>query len=290
MRITKNYVLFGILPLLLLSVGCGMPPPVRVMTFNIRYGTAPDGENRWEMRRDLVLDTVRANSPDVLGLQEVLSSQAQELRAAFPEYEFVGVGRDDGAEAGEFEPIMYRRNLFNIKEFGYIWLSPEPDKPGVKGWDAACPRMLTWVHLGFKRYPGQSFYVINTHFDHVGVKARVESAKIVRNLTDTLSGKAVIVMGDFNSTPDSPAYEILTGDRGNLAELHDVHRARERSETDAGTFHGFQGERTGDRIDWILFTRRLEAVGYSIDPREQSGRYPSDHFPVIADLRLSAAR
>ena len=286
MRLSKIIALSWVVPFVLLSVGCTMPPPVKVMTFNIRYGTAPDGENRWELRRDLLIETIHAHDPDILGMQEVLLSQAEEIRAALPEYEFVGVGRDDGELGGEFSPIMFRRKLFTLKNFGYVWLSPEPDKPGVKGWDAACPRMVTWVNLQFKKEPLFDVNVINTHFDHVGEKARLESARIIRRMTDSMGGKPVIVMGDFNATPDSPPYEVLTGEKGNLAELHDAHRAKVKWNTDLGTFHGFTGEQRGKRIDWILMSRRFMTMDYEIDQREEGGRYPSDHYPVIALLRM----
>lgn len=136
---------------LLSCAGCTMPVPVRLMSFNIRYGTAPDGENAWPARRQFVFETIQANAPDIIGLQEVLAFQARELCDALPDYRFVGIGRDDGADQGEFVPIMYRREIFELVDCGYLWLSERTNRPGVKGWDAACPRMLTWVRLGFKR-------------------------------------------------------------------------------------------------------------------------------------------
>jgi endonuclease/exonuclease/phosphatase family metal-dependent hydrolase len=275
--------------MLLSCVGCTMPAPVRVMSFNIRCGTAQDGENAWPARRHFVFETIQANDPDVIGFQEVVAFQARELCEALPDYEFIGVGRDDGADQGEFVPIMYRRMLFQLVDCGFLWLSEQTDRPGVRGWDAACPRMLTWVRLGFKRNPLNSVYVVNTHFDHVGERARLESARIVRRMTDALGGKPVIVLGDFNCGPGSPPYNVLTEDRGNLAELHDAHVAIGLTETGAGTYHAFQGRGTGRRIDWILFNRRFRALQCTIDRRSSNGRYPSDHFPVMATLRLLPA-
>lgn len=270
-------------------LGCAMPAPVRVMSFNIRYGTAEDGEDHWDARRELVFQTIRANEPDVVGLQEVLAFQAHELREALPDYEFIGVGRDDGRNQGEFVPIMFRRKVFQLVDCGHLWLSEETDRPGLKGWDAACPRMLTWVRLGFKRNPLNSTYVINTHFDHVAQRARLESARIVRQMTDALGGKPVIVMGDFNCAPGSPPHEVLTEDRGNLAELKDSYAELRHPEVNAGTFNAFRGDCTGARIDWILFNRRFEVLQAGIDRRHFDGRYPSDHFPVTATLRLCPA-
>lgn len=278
-----------VLGALLPCMGCTMPAPLRVMSFNVRYGTARDDDNSWPNRRQFVIETIRANNPDVIGLQEVLEFQARELREALPDYGFVGVGRDDGVNQGEFVPVMYRKTLLQPVDCGYCWLSPQPDCPGVKGWDAACPRMLTWVRLGFRRSPLNSVHVINTHFDHVGQRARLGSARVIRRMTDALGGKPVIVTGDFNCGPGSPPYEVLTGDRGNLAELHDAHAALGLAETDVGTYHGFQGKRSGQRIDLVLFNRRFEPLDSTIDRRTFEQRYPSDHFPVTATLRLLSA-
>jgi endonuclease/exonuclease/phosphatase family metal-dependent hydrolase len=278
-----------VLAAVLSCAGCAMPDPIRVLSFNVRYGTAQDGENHWGFRRELVFETIRANDPDVIGLQEVLAFQARELCEALPEYGFVGVGRDDAAEEGEFVPIMYRRKLFDLTGFGHVWLSEEPRCPGVKGWDAACPRMLTWVRLRFKPNALNAIHVINTHFDHVGQRARLESARIVRRTVETLGGKPVIVVGDFNCGPGSPPYAVLTEDRGNLAELKDACAVLEQDEGDVGTFNAFRGDRSGARIDLILFNRRFEALQAGIDRRDFDGRYPSDHFPVSATLRLLPA-
>lgn len=269
--------------------GCSMPAPFRVMSFNIRYGSADDGENHWKHRRELLFQTIQASDPDLLCLQEVLAFQARELCNALPDYDFVGVGRDDGVAEGEFVPIMYRKRLFDLADCGYVWLNEGMDRPGVRSWDAACPRMLTWVRLRFKSNPLNAIYVINTHFDHVGRRARLESAKIVRRLTDTLAAKPVIVAGDFNCGPGSPPYQVLTGDRGNLAELNDAYAALGYHEAGAGTFNAFRGDRSGRRIDWILSNRRFEVLETEIDRREFGGRYPSDHFPVTATLRLRPA-
>jgi endonuclease/exonuclease/phosphatase family metal-dependent hydrolase len=269
--------------------GCGMPPPFRVMTFNIRYGTADDGANSWPHRREHVLTTIRDYDPDILGLQEVLASQADELRAAFPKYGFVGVGRDDGERAGEFAPVMFRRSEFQLVRAGYFWLSERPERPGVLGWDAACPRLVTWVRLRCVRSPANEIQVINTHFDHRGERARLESARLIRKLVDSLAGTPIILMGDFNCGPGSDPYRALTAETGNLAELLDARVLLNQPETDTGTYHAFRGGRAGERIDWILHNRRFRPQAADIDQRQFDGRYPSDHFPVTATLELRAA-
>lgn len=269
--------------------GCGMPPPFRVMTFNIRYGTADDGEDSWPQRRAHVLTTIRDYEPDILGLQEVLAGQADELTAALPAYGFVGVGRDDGERAGEFAPLMYRRSEFQLVRAGYFWLSERPDRPGVAGWDAACPRIVTWARLRCRRAPANEVHVINTHFDHRGERARAESAKLLRKLSDSMAGTPVIVLGDFNCGPDSEPYRVLARESGNLAELLDAWVLLNLPETGTGTYHGFRGRRDGARIDWILHNRRFRPRASEIVHRQFDGRYPSDHFPVTATLELLPA-
>lgn len=266
--------------------GCTVPPPIRVMSFNIRCGTARDGENHWDQRRELVFQTIREARPDLIGLQEVLAFQGAELCEALEGYEFVGAGRDNGRDQGEMVPIMFRRKVFQLLDFGFMWLGEAVDKPGVKAWDAACPRMLTWVRLRFTHTPFLQLYVVNTHFDHVGERARLESARLVRQLTDALGGNPVVVLGDFNCGPSSPPYNVLVEDRGNLAELKDTYSVLGLDEAGAGTYHAFRGDASGRRIDWILFNRRLAPLEAAIDRRDFGGRYPSDHFPVTTTLRL----
>ena len=279
--------------------GCSLPGPVRVMSFNIRYANERDGDDRWDERKELVFDTIRAASPDVLGLQEVLQRQAVEVREALPEYGYVGVGRDDGDEKGEAVPILFRSERLELVKVGHLWYGEESDRPGVCAWDAACPRMLTWALLRFRDNPLNEIYVINTHFDHRGRQARLESAKQLRRLVESLAGKPMIVMGDFNCAPGSPPYEELTADRGNLAQLTDAyawlnkpedHWPGESAERGAvGTFHGFTGKARAGRIDWILYNRRFRAINASVDRTERNARFPSDHFPVHAVLKLLPA-
>lgn len=285
----RNWLLIGFLvPFILLSTGCSAPAPFRVMSFNVRYDNANDGVNRWELRREQVVEAIRSQGPDILGLQEVLASQADELRAALPEYGFVGVGRDDGAFRGEFVPIFFSKERFTLVDTGHFWLSPEPDQPGSKGWDAALPRMATWARLRCNDAPLCEIHVVNVHFDHEGRLARRESAQLLRRMVESIGGRPTIVTGDFNCVPGSEPYRILTEDRQNLAEMNDPHASGPYAM--AGTYHGFKGEASG-RVDWILLNRRFEALEVAIDQRKLDGRWPSDHFPVVAQVRVvSGAR
>ncbi|MEP0846102.1 MAG: endonuclease/exonuclease/phosphatase family protein [Phycisphaerae bacterium] len=275
--------------LLLALAGCTLPDPIRVLSFNIRYGTASDGPNAWPNRRPLVVQVIRDSAADLVGLQEVLEFQAEELVAALPEYELIGVGRDDGARGGEMVPVMYLKKRFTLVNAGHFWLSQTPENPGSVGWDAALPRLATWAHLRFRSNPLNEIRFINTHLDHRGVRARAEAARLIRNATDALGGTAVIVTGDFNCAPGDEPHRVLTGDRGNAAELRDSYVELGHSERGAGTFCNFRGETSGPRIDWILCNRRFDVVASDIIRFNADGRYPSDHFPVTATLRLRPA-
>jgi endonuclease/exonuclease/phosphatase family metal-dependent hydrolase len=266
------------------GVRAAEPTDLRVMTFNIRYGTANDGEDRWEKRRDLLFATIEAFKPDLLGTQEVLAFQADELKKRLAGYGFVGAGRDDGKQKGEMAPIYFRTDRFEKLGEGHFWLSETPDKPGSKGWDAALPRVASWVKLRDKATKRELTY-LNTHFDHRGRKSRLESAKLIRKQLGTLaSDSPVVVTGDFNSGEGSEPYEALVD--GNNPKLIDAYREVHPTRAkDEGTFHGFKGGRTAARIDWVLHTGQLAATAAAIDHTSRAGRYPSDHFPVTAVLR-----
>ncbi len=274
------------LALFLAHAGCVGPVQMTVMSFNIRYGTANDGPDAWPHRREMVFETIRSRDPDLLCMQEVLAFQRDELKEALDGYGFVGVGRDDGKQAGEFAPIMYRRRRFRLVEAGHFWLSETPQTPGSVGWDAALPRIVTWARLQLLDRPLLHVWVFNTHFDHRGEAARVESARLIRRTVEALGGVAIIVAGDFNAAIDSKPYEVLTQEKRDLARLLDPRRALGMAE-EGGTYHGFRGDRGGARIDWILHNYRLHPLAIDIDTTSHDGRYPSDHFPIVATLELT---
>lgn len=260
------------------------PADLRVMSFNIRYGTAADGEDHWEKRRELLFTTIEAFKPDLLGTQEVLAFQADELRKRLSGFGFVGAGRDDGKDKGEMTPIYFRADRFEKLGEGHFWLSEAPETRGSKGWDAALPRVASWVRLREKA-TRREFYFFNTHFDHRGQKARLESAKLVRKRLEALPGNSpIVVTGDFNSGEGSEPYKALVGGEG--VKLIDSYRAVHPTRAkDEGTAHGFKGGRTGARIDWVLHTGHFAATAATIDHTNKAGRYPSDHYPVTAVLR-----
>lgn len=252
---------------------------LKVMSYNIRNGNAGDGDNAWPKRAHLFFQTIRAFGPDLLGMQEVIQSQLEESVKALPEYEHVGVAREDGKQAGEYAPIFFRVDRFALIETGNWWLSPTPEVVGSVGWDAALTRIATWAKLIDKR-SSETIFVVNTHFDHVGEIARHESAKLLRAKLKDQSGK-VIVTGDFNASDGSaPIDAMLEGGffTDTFREVHSTPTDEEAS------FHGFSGNIEGKRIDFI-FTHGYEIKDATIDRTREGKRCGSDHDAVTATLR-----
>ncbi len=257
-------------------------PPLRVMTSNVRNSGAPDGANAWPRRRDLWAGTVRAFAPDLLGVQEVLADQHDDLARLFPDYALHGVARDDGERDGEWALVMARRDRFDVLGSGTFWLGPDPAAVGVRAWDAAfhC-RICSWATL-HDRPAGRDLLFACTHLDNEGVVARSESAELLRRTLPTLAGGApVVLVGDFNCTEADAPHALLTGGR-----LVDSYRAvHPNPRPDEASYHGFGGDPAGRRIDWVLHTPELAATAAAIDRTAgPDGRYPSDHFPVTATL------
>jgi len=262
---------------------------LRVMTFNLRYATANDGEDAWPKRHDLLLRTIQAFDPDLLGTQEALEVQVAYLSEHLSGYQAVGVGRDDGKRKGEFSAVLFKTARFELLDSGTFWLSETPDMPGSKSWDSSLPRIASWVKLS-ERNGGGTFLYLNTHWDHRGNQARVESAKLIRRwLQEHAKGVAAIVTGDFNVNDDHAGYRTLVDQTGEGPRLVDVFRAvHPQAGAEEATFHGFSGKAEGRRIDYILATPEFTPREAAIDRTSRDGRYPSDHFPVTAVLRLDA--
>lgn len=260
---------------------------VRVMSFNIRFGTANDGENHWDKRKERVAETIQAYQPDLLGTQETLGFQRDFLAEKLPGYAVLGVGRDDGKDKGEMMAVYYKKDRFEELASGHFWLSETPDKAGSKSWDSSLPRMVTWVKLRDKKAPdAQPIVFINTHFDHIGKTARVESSKLLRRKIEGLGkGCSVIVTGDFNSGEASPPYEALFGDDSPVVDSYRVKHPERKPDVE-GTFNRFTSTSTsGARIDWIGVSRDWQILEAGIDRTATDGRTPSDHYPINSVLR-----
>jgi endonuclease/exonuclease/phosphatase family metal-dependent hydrolase len=270
------------------SLGDEATRHVRAMSFNIRYGTARDGDHAWHLRRAAVFAVIGTFAADLLGTQETLAFQRDELLATFPEFTAVAVGRDDGREAGEMAALFYRRDRFELLGSGHLWLSETPDLPGSRGWDAALPRIASWAKLRDRSAPkAAAILFLNTHFDHVGETARLESARLIRRALGTLgAGCRLVVTGDFNAAEASPPYAALFADDTEAPRLIDTHRAFLTTPTGSeGTFNHFDPRHSdGERIDWIGCSADWQVIAAGIDRSVVSGRAPSDHWPVTAIL------
>ena len=272
----------------LLSSSCKPPQGTnayRWISFNLRYDNAGDGINSWEERKSNVLHFIKAEQPDVIGMQEVLHHQLEYLKNNLPDYAVAGVGRDDGKTKGEYSPIFYRKDLFKLEDCQTTWLSEYPDSIGYIGWDAACPRIATWARLQDKRN-GKTVLAINTHFDHQGKEAQMNSAKQIISRLEKHKGLPAVLTGDLNITESQQAYRILTG---NSSPLEDTYKIAHKKEGVAYTYHNFNKLPHNERkkIDYIFVTSGIKAACINIPQEETSPqRQISDHCPYIAVLEF----
>lgn len=254
--------------------------PVSVMTYNIRLDTPADGINQWGKRKEKVFDLLEKYDPDIFGVQEAIYHQLKHITDNLPQYEFVGVGRDDGKLKGEFSPILYKKDRFEILEQNTFWLSETPEVPGSKHWDAAITRVATWARFKDKQ-SGSIFLVINTHFDHIGKEARTKSAALIKSkAAEIAGGLPVIITGDFNCTRDEPPYQTMVQKSGLI--LIDP-----APENPPGTFCNFAVNVQECRaIDYIFHSEKWKAEDYQVISDNDGKNYPSDHLPVMVKLSL----
>lgn len=252
---------------------------LRVMTYNIRFNNPADGVNHWPKRADKVFTLIRKYDPALLGLQEALKGQIDDIVNAIPDYQYAGVGRDDGKEKGEYSPILYKPALFELLRSGTQWLSEQPQVPGSKSWDAAITRVVTWAHFRDKK-TGREFFYLNTHFDHIGKEARKNSASMIVDLTKSLQREknlAAFVTGDFNAQPSEPPYAVMV----NSQLFFDTKPANATE----GTFCTFSVNGPAcTLIDYIFHTAGFRSSGYQVIRDNDGTHYPSDHLPVMAVL------
>jgi endonuclease/exonuclease/phosphatase family metal-dependent hydrolase len=268
-----------------------MSRALNVMTFNIRHGRALDGANRWYRRRKLVFDTIRSHQPHVLGLQEVDPFQLDELAAAFPTFGVIAHRRYGGLTrvGGAYAPILFDSERLEAGQSGDFWLAPDPEGRRVRAWDAAVVRICTWAVL-LDRTSGERFAVLNSHFDQRGVEARVHSAELVAERLDALAHLPRLFTVDLNANEDSDPLAILVK-AGMRDSYRDVHPAGS-DDRPAFTYHRFRGTRSRGvlgKIDFILCDDRWTVTGAEIVRDDVDGRWPSDHYPVTADLALGDA-
>ncbi|MCY4597568.1 MAG: endonuclease/exonuclease/phosphatase family protein [Bryobacterales bacterium] len=271
------------IPAVLLSafllVSVAQADSLTVMTFNVRYPSPADGGNVWENRKDILVESIRKYQPDVLGTQELFDFQGGYIAERLPDYEWFGISRQ-GNHENEHMGVFYKRDELFVVESGNFWLSEDPDKAGSMSWGVSLPRMVTWAR--FRDLEGEEFYLYNTHFAHrrQDAAARLNSARvIVEDIRRRVPAFArLIVMGDFNSVPDSDVHELLTTE---LVDAWESGGERSGPET---TLSGWSGNREGRRIDWILYRGDWRPTSVQTVDHNLDGRYPSDHYPVVAVL------
>lgn len=255
-------------------------------TFNIRYDNPADSLNNWKYRKDTIAAFIKANQLDIVGMQEVLHNQLEDLKQRLPEYAEVGVGREDGKTQGEYAPLFYRKDRFEALDSNTFWLSQYPDSVGFIGWDGACTRIATWAKLK-DRKTGKIFMAVNTHFDHIGVEARKNSAlMIIQKIKEIVGDQPAVLTGDFNVSDQWDAYTTITT---NSFVLKDAYKIADKQEGVNYTFHDFGREPIDKRekIDFIFVTPQIKVKDTSI-PQESQGEtgFLSDHNPQLATLEF----
>lgn len=258
---------------------------LNVMTFNIRLNIAVDSLNAWPYRKDNVASQILFHDVHLLGVQEALHNQMTDLKERLPRFKYVGVGRDDGKEKGEYSAIFYDTTRLQAFESKTFWLSLTPEVPGSKSWDAAITRIVTWAR--FKdRKTGKTFFAFNTHFDHMGKEARAESAKLLLQKVASIAGKTPsTITGDLNARPAEEPFQLITNASN---PLHLVN-AKELSATPhygpTGTFNGFgPKERDDQPIDYIFLKGPWKVKKHATISQAWNGRFASDHFAVLATV------
>lgn len=257
----------------------GEQPTLKLMTYNIRYANPGDGEDVWANRRDAVGQVIE--TVDIVGLQEVTASQLNDVRQRTERMTWYGVGRDDGGQGGEACPIGFRTARFKLLESDTFWLSPTPTKIGSEGWDAALPRIASWVRLK-DRQSGTQWLIVNTHFDHRGRQARLESARLIHQQIQTLAGDdRVVVMGDLNTSPQSEPLQALLATEGSVVLKNSRSVSLTPPSGATGTWNGFKAIAENSRIDFVLVGAGVTVRDHqTLDPKTAAGRFASDHQPV----------
>lgn len=256
---------------------------MNIITFNIRFNSPNDGINAWPNRIDMVSGLLKFHEPDIFGFQEALIGQIENIQNTLPDYEWFGVGREDGEKAGEFSPVFFNKTKFILIENGTFWLSKTPEKPS-KGWDAAFNRIVTWGKFKSK-VTGKHFLLFNTHFDHVGNEARKQSAFIIQDKMKEISGDRglpVILTGDFNLYPDSEPIGLIKTFMKDSREISEV-----TPYGPVGTFNSFDWNAPMEkRIDYIFVQGGITVLKYAVITDSKEQRWPSDHLPVFAKVQL----
>ena len=256
---------------------------ISIMTYNIKLDYPKKGKNSWDNRQAFMTNQIKFHAPNVMGVQEALPNQMKDLDSLLPNYKFIGVGRDDGRNQGEYSAIFYNSQILKVVKNGTFWLSETPDEVSM-GWDAVCNRVCTYGEFENIK-TGQRFLVFNTHFDHVGETAKRESVHLVLGKIKELNieGLPVVLMGDFNLEPDTENIKKITEVLADSKSISNLVFGPK------GTWNGFNFEKpVTRRIDYIFVSEEnISVIKYAVLSDSWDAKYPSDHLPVIAELELT---
>jgi len=271
---------FHIFLLMMFSSVC-FSQTTKVMTYNIRVDFGGDGENNWEFRRDFLAQQIQFYEPDFVGTQEGKAHQIQYIDSMLTNFKFIGISRDNSKTEGEFSALFYNYKKFKLIKEATFWLSPTPEKRS-KGWDAAYERICTYGLFEDIKTKKQ-FYVFNTHFDHIGETARTKSAALILEKINAINavGLPFIVTGDFNCESNSKSYELLS------AKMNDAKKISvEKPFGPSGTFNAFEFHKPVTILIDYIFTSKsdIKVQKHAVLSDSKDCRYPSDHFPVLAEL------
>ena len=266
---------------LILSIVFSFAQQMNVATFNIRMKTDGDVGNLWQDRYTHLTDLIKFHQFEIFGVQEAFKEQLNDMSAKLPNFKYIGVGRDDGADKGEHSSIFYDTRRFEVGESGTFWLSATDTKTPNKGWDAALPRICTWGIFKDKKN-GKKFIFMNTHFDHVGVEARKESAKLILTKAKELAKNLPLILtGDFNIDENNEAYFTLS----KSGVVEDTYDLAEIVYEPNSSFNSWgKSIKEKGRIDHIFITKPFKVHKYGILTDTYMGKFPSDHFPVYVEL------
>ncbi len=258
---------------------------IKVISFNVRFDNPDDGINQWKYRIPVIMEYMASERPDIIGMQENLHHQNEDLLEIMPGYTYVGTGRDDGKKGGEFTPVFYRQDGFEALEDSQFWLSETPYEPGSIGWEAVLPRIVTWIKLKHID-TGKEIYVFNTHFSHVSDKARRQSMIFMSEKIAEIAGdRKIIVTGDFNIRKGSALYEEMRDRFLHQNRLTNADYLAREKETGTGTtFNGFRAGIEPRVIDYIFVSPHFSVERYAVDEVMDGDVYISDHWPVQSVL------
>jgi endonuclease/exonuclease/phosphatase family metal-dependent hydrolase len=260
---------------------------LNIMSFNIRLNTPSDSLNAWPYRKDKVISQILFHEAHILGVQEALHDQMMDLQTGLSKYRFAGVGRDDGKQKGEYSAIFYDTTRLSLMQSSTFWLSETPTVPGSKSWDAAITRIVSWTKF-IDKITKKTFFVFNTHFDHIGEVARKESALLLKKEVNAIAGSSpVIITGDFNSKSSDEPIRVLLDKKDPLHFIDSKEISLSAHYGPTGTFNAFQDKETDTLpIDYIFVKKKISVWKHATLSQTWQGRFSSDHFPVFVKLHL----